>query len=77
MDGFISAWQSLSGKIVELLPTSPTLDSDVLDALSKYAGVVNYFIPVGAFLTYFSALLSAVGVYYVVSVILRWLKVIR
>lgn len=76
MDGFIKAWQSFSGQILQMLPQSPTLDSDAMEALSKYAGMVNYFIPVGRFMTYFSALLSAVAVYYVASVILRWLKVI-
>lgn len=76
LDGFMKAWQSFSAYIVELLPQSPTLDSDAMQALSRYAGMINYFIPVGAFLTYFSALLTVVGAYYVVSVVLRWLKVI-
>lgn len=75
-DSFQKAWADLGANIIGLLPTSPTIDSEALQALSKYAAYVNYYIPIGPFLTYFSALLAAVAVYYVVSVILRWLKVI-
>lgn len=76
MDTFLQAWNSFAGQVLALLPTSPTLDNDALAAFAEYVGYINYFIPVGAFLTFLSAVLTAVGVYYLVMIILRWLKVI-
>lgn len=77
MDGFLDAWRSFSGQILDMLPTSPTLDSDAISALAEYAGYINYFFPVGKFAAYFSALLTCCLAYQAASVILRWLKVIR
>lgn len=74
---FASMWASVVGVLVDLLPRSPTIDSDAMAALAQYAGYINYFFPVGDFLRFSSALLVAAGVYYAVMVILRLVKVIR
>lgn len=76
MDAFLQAWQSFAGKILSILPQSPTIDNAALETFAQYAGYVNYFIPVGAYLTFFAGLLAAVAVYYAAMVILRWLKLI-
>lgn len=76
MDVFLQAWQSFAGKILSMLPQSPTIDNAALETFAQYAGYVNYFIPVGAYLTFLAGLLAAVAVYYVAMVILRWLKLI-
>lgn len=76
MDAFLQAWQSFAGKILSMLPQSPTIDNAALETFAQYAAYINYFIPVGAYLTFLSGLLVVVAVYYVVMVILRWLKVI-
>ena len=60
---FLGAWQSFSGRILELLPQSPTVDSDALQTIARYAGYINYFFPVGKFLAFVSAVLVVVGVY--------------
>ena len=77
MDDFFSnAWQSFAGKIVELLPRSPTIDSEALEILTRYAGYINYFFPVGKFLAFVSATLVVVGGYYLYMAILRMIKLI-
>lgn len=73
---FSQFWSSFAGKVVDLLPTSPTIDSAALQTLATYSGYINYFIPVGQYLTFLSALLVAVAAYYAVMVILRWIKLI-
>ena len=74
---FAQFWQSFAGKIVELLPASPTLDSDALETIAQYAGYVNYLFPVGKFLAFVAASLVAVAAYYVVMVVLRMIRLIR
>lgn len=76
MDTFMQFWHSFSSVILEILPDSPTIDSDVLASLAEYAGYINYWVPVGPYLTFFSALLSCVAVYYLAVVILRCLKLV-
>lgn len=76
VDSFLKAWENFGDDILSMLPDSPTVDSAALQALADYAGYINYWVPVGPFLTFFSGLLASVGVYYMAMVILRWLKVI-
>ncbi len=38
---------------------------------------VNWFIPVGTFVSIFEAWLFGVGVYYIYQIVLRWIKVIE
>lgn len=76
MDAFLQAWQSFADKVISMLPQSPTIDNAALQTFARYAGYVNYFIPVGPYLTFLSGLLAVVAIYYVTMVILRWIKVI-
>lgn len=77
MELFQSFWNSFAGLIVGFLPRSPVPDSSALEALRTYAGYINYFIPVGAYLTFLSGLLACVVLYYAVVPILRNMKVIK
>lgn len=66
-------------KISNALPVDPF--SDLIDNLqfgeiSKYIGYLNYFFPVGFFLKAFGAFLGSLAVYYLVSIIMRWLKAV-
>lgn len=73
---FQQFWNSFAGTITSLLPASPTIDNAALEVLATYSGYINYFVPVGAYLTFLSALLVAVAAYYAAMVILRWTKLI-
>lgn len=61
--------------VIELLPA-------FLDGLSgsvayEWLQFVNWFIPVGAFVSIFEAWLLGVGAYYIYQIVLRWIKVIE
>lgn len=62
--------------IVALLPLSPF--TDAIDSLAQvpYLGYINYFIPVGTCLKIGTAWLSAIALFYLYSVIARWVKLI-
>lgn len=75
------AWmQELLGKFGEMLmavlPTSPFQQflSDFADI--PYLGFANWFIPIGSFIKIGKAWLIAIGVFYMYSVIMRWVKMI-
>lgn len=70
-------WTSFAGVLADLLPTSPIVNSDALETFRTYAGYINYFIPVGPYLTFLSGLLAALLVYNAVLPILRNLKLIQ
>lgn len=61
--------------VVDLLPDSPfnKLDTTVIE---PYLGYINWVIPMDFILTTFTLWLTAVGIYYCWSVILRWIKAI-
>lgn len=76
MDIFIRAWQSFASVILSLLPQTPTISSETLETIRTYAGYINYFIPVGNYLVFLSALLLAIMGYYIAMPILRLMKLI-
>lgn len=65
----------LSG-LLSLLPLSPF--TEIISSLSSlpFLGYLNWFIPIGMLLKIGSAWLAAIGVYYLYSVIARWVKLI-
>lgn len=62
--------------VLSVLPLSPFAPYiDQLAAL-PFLGYLNWFIPVGALLKIGTAWLTAIGLYYLYSVIMRWIKLI-
>lgn len=59
-----------------VLPTSPFRGfiNEFDDAFSPFLGYLNYFIPISDFLTIFSVFLGVVTLFYIYSVLLRWIK---
>ena len=64
--------------ILFLLPDSP-FQKFILgnDVVKKYVGFVNYFVPVAEMLLIFSAWCTAIAVYYIYQIVLRWIKMIE
>ena len=62
--------------VLQLLPGSPF--RGFIDSIAEipYLGYLNYFIPVSDFLALLAVWGAAVGVFYVSSVILRFVKAI-
>ena len=63
--------------VLKLLPTSPF--APFLDGVETlpYLGYLNYFIPVGTFLKIGAAWLVSIGLFYLYSIILRWIRAIE
>ena len=63
--------------ILSLLPLSPFVEFiDSLDEI-PYLGYINYFLPVGTMLKIGAAWLSAIAIFYLYSVVARWIKLIE
>lgn len=63
--------------ILSLLPLSPF--AEFIGSLEQvpYLGYINYFVPVGTCLKIGAAWLSAIALFYLYSVIARWIKLIE
>lgn len=70
LDKFLSA-------ILQLLPLSPF--APAIDSLEQmpYLGYINYFVPVGTCIKIGEAWLAAIVVFYLWSVVARWIKLIE
>lgn len=62
--------------VLALLPTSPF--AKFLDACSNlpYLGWFNWFVPIGQMIAIGEAWLVAIGIFYLYSIILRWIHAI-
>lgn len=63
--------------VLQLLPTSPFVS--FIDAMENipYLGWLNWFIPVGSIIAVGEAWLVSVGLFYLYSIVLRWIKAIE
>lgn len=73
---FSGAFEYIGKHIAELLPTSPF--RQFLDEFSNlpYLGYLNWLIPVKAITIVMAAWLASITVFYLYSIVMRWLKVI-
>jgi hypothetical protein len=76
MDAVLSLLKSALNWVTALLPDSPfkLLDNTPIAPLLPY---INWFIPFDFMVATFTAWLVAITVYYIYSVILRWVKAIN
>lgn len=63
--------------VLSVLPLSPF--KDVINELESlpYLGYLNWFIPVSRFIKIGGLWLTAIGLFYLYSIILRWIKAIE
>ncbi len=73
---FSEMFNALAAALLSVLPTSPF--SDAIANLSDlpYLGWLNWFIPVGTCIKIAGAWLVAIGLFYVYSIAMRWVKMI-
>ena len=63
--------------VLGLLPTSPFIAFiDAFESL-PYMGYLNWFIPVSTFIAIGQAWLLSVGIFYLYSIVLRWVRAIE
>jgi hypothetical protein len=72
----IEGMSSVINGLLALLPGSPlAVDPTGLSAVGSVMGYASYFLPIHEAVTFLGALATAIAVYYVVRIALRWLKV--
>ena len=69
-------WQAFGDKIVNVLPRSPFLQF-IENVEMPYLPYLNWLIPVREMVQVFGAWLGAIAVFYLVQIVLRWVKVIQ
>lgn len=62
--------------VVQLLPTSPFRDFIDSWQAPDYLGWLNWFVPVSQIITILVAWLGAIALFYLYSIIMRWVKMI-
>ena len=73
---FEQLFEAWGQKILDLLPTSPFQEFVASFSALPYLGWLNWFFPVGDCLVVMAAWLVAVGLFYLYSIAMRWLKMI-
>lgn len=75
-NGIVNMINGVVENLSNILPVSPF--RPYIEQLSQvpWIGILNYFVPVGVFLDILFAWASALGIFYVYSIILRWVKVV-
>lgn len=70
---------SFAVSVVELFPVSPFTVLDELgnSEVYEWLRMVNWFIPIGTFVSILEAWLVCVALYYMYQIVLRWIKVIE
>lgn len=70
------AFDGLINGLLELLPASPFADFIDQFASLPWLGVLNWFFPVRQCLIVMTAWLAAITLFYVYSIVMRWVKMI-
>lgn len=77
INSLIRGLGSVLNLMFSLLPNSPfnyVVNSSVI---SPYLGYINYFVPVAEILAILEAWCVAIGTYYIIQIVLRWVKAIE
>ena len=76
MDMMSGIFSAFAESLQKVLPLSPFQQYIQLFKELPYLGWLNWFFPVGDCLVVMLAWLGAVGLFYLYSIVMRWLKVI-
>lgn len=76
LDNIWEILQNLLQRLLQVLPKSPFKDISASIANSDYLGYLNWFFPVSEVLSVMTAWLAAIALFYLWSVLARWVKLI-
>ncbi len=76
MDALMSIFSKFGQVLMNVLPHSPFQQYISSFRDMPYMSYLNWFIPVGDIITVCTAWLVAIGVFYLYSIIMRWVKMI-
>ena len=77
MDFLDGLWNGLYETISKVLPSSPFQPYIKEFANLPFLNYLNWFVPVKDILIVMATYLTAVGLYYVYSIVLRWIKALE
>jgi len=63
--------------VFSILPPSPFVIVDIEPTVKEFLGYANYIIPLDSIIGIGESWLVCVGIYYVYSIVLRWIKAIE
>lgn len=65
------------GKFLPISPFQRFITSwDGLNVIREYLGYINWFVPISILIDMLLLWLSAIGVFYAIMAILRWIKIV-
>lgn len=70
------AFRGIIDRLIEILPASPFAPALANFENLPFLGYLNWFIPVRGILLVMTAWLAAITLFYMYSVIMRWVKLI-
>lgn len=76
LDWMSNLFSNIGEALTKVLPTSPFTQFIDSVQLPEWLGFLNWFFPVSAFLGVMAIWLTAVGLFYLYSVLMRWVKMI-
>lgn len=76
MDMLAGLWEAFSGALMRVLPTSPFRQFLADFADLPFLGYLNWFFPVGDCIIVMIAWLGAISLFYLYSIVMRWIKMI-
>lgn len=73
--GITDIFNKFGTDFLQLLPTSPF--REFIDELNTdHLGILNWFVPINSFIKILGVWCASIALFYLYSVILRWLKII-
>ena len=69
-------WATFKAALISVLPTSPFQGFISYLSSVPYLGYINWFIPMGTIISITVTWTTAIGLYYLYSIVMRWIKVI-
>lgn len=77
-NGLISVFGSIITELINVLPDSPFQSEIISNVLGNipYLSTLNWFVPVNIIVSITTYWLMAITIYYLISIIMRWTKVI-
>lgn len=75
--GLLGMLSGVGDALLKILPKSPFVYLDMIPEVAATLGYVNYFVPISTCLVIAEGWLTCIGVYYIYSLALRWVKAIR
>ena len=75
MNLIIKALGTILGVLLSILPSSPFVALDN-SPIAEFIGGLNWIIPISSMVRILSAWVLCIGTYYIVMIVLRWVKAI-